>query len=135
MKIEDYVHEYYYVPRFRAAYEGRVEPFPDRTQWPVVDLGFTIFPPLLGRPPGRPRVQRIRGCLEGKANKKKVKCKRCGDFGHFAKTCKFAEVDSDGEIGGRSQNKRLVTHSQSISCAFYTEPSANHYTMQETATR
>ncbi|XP_066396152.1 uncharacterized protein [Miscanthus floridulus] len=76
MKIEDYVHEYYSVPRFRAAYEGRVEPFPDRTQWPVVDLGFTIFPPLLGRPPGRPRVQRIRGYLEGKANKKKVKCKR-----------------------------------------------------------
>jgi len=92
MKIEDYVHEYYSVPRFRAAYEGRVEPFPDRTQWPVVDLGFTIFPPLLGRPPRRPRVQRIRGCLEGKANKKKVKCKRCGDFGHFAKTCKFPKV-------------------------------------------
>ena len=31
MKIEDYVHEYYCVARFRAAYEGRVEPFPDRT--------------------------------------------------------------------------------------------------------
>ena len=39
-------------------------------------------------------MQRIRGCLEGKATKKKVKCKRCGDFGHFAKTCKLAEHDS-----------------------------------------
>jgi hypothetical protein len=44
--------------------------------------------------------------LEGKATKKKVKCKRCGDFGHFAKTCKLAEHDSDGEIGGNSKNKR-----------------------------
>jgi hypothetical protein len=135
MKIEDYVHEYYFIARFRAAYQGRVEPFPDRTQWPVVDLGFKICPPLLERPLGRPRVQRIRSYLEGKVNKKKVKCKRCGDFGHFTKTCKFAKVDSDGEIGGRSQNKRLVTHSQIISCAFCNEPSANHYTMQETARR
>ena len=38
LNIGDYVHEYYSVARFRAAYEGRVEALPDRSQWPVVDL-------------------------------------------------------------------------------------------------
>ena len=31
VNIEDYVHEYYSVARFRAAYEGRVEALPDRS--------------------------------------------------------------------------------------------------------
>ena len=31
LQIADYVHEYYSIARFRAAYEGRVEPFPDRS--------------------------------------------------------------------------------------------------------
>ena len=75
LQIADYVHEYYSVARFRAAYEGRVEPFPDRSQWPEVDLGYKVFPPLLGRAAGRPRVQRIRGCLEGKATNKKLNVK------------------------------------------------------------
>jgi len=119
MKIEDYVHEYYSVARFRAAYQGRVEPFPYLTQWPEVHLGFKIFPPLLGRPPGRPRVQRIRGYLEWKANKKKVKCKRCGDFGHFAKTCKFREVDSNGEIGDISKQEVSDSFSKHFLCILY----------------
>jgi hypothetical protein len=97
IQISDYVHPYYSVAMFRAAYEARVEPLPDRSQWPEVDLGFKVFPPVLGRPPGRPRVQRIRGCLENNPNKKKVKCKRCGTFGHFAKTCKNPEEGYDDQ--------------------------------------
>ena len=106
MKIEDYVHEYYSAERFRATYQGRVEPFPYLTQWPEVHLGFKIFPPLLGRPPGRPRVQRIRGYLEWKANKKKVKCKRCGDFDHFA----------NGEIGDISKQEVSDSFSNHFLC-------------------
>jgi len=70
LNIGDYVHEYYSVAKFRAAYEGRVEALPDRSQWPVVDLGYKVYPPLLGRSAGRPRKVRIRGCLEKKCNKK-----------------------------------------------------------------
>jgi len=70
LKIDDYVYEYYSVARFRAAYEGRVEALPDRSQWPVVDLGYKVYPPLLGRSTGRPRKVRIRGCLEKNATKK-----------------------------------------------------------------
>ena len=40
---------------------------------------------------------RIRGCLEKNSTKKKVKCRRCGDFGHFAKTCKEPEMGPDGK--------------------------------------
>jgi hypothetical protein len=105
IKIEDYVHEYYSVATFKKAYEARVEPIPDRSQWPEVKLGFKVHPPLLGRGPGRPKVQRIRGSMEKNATKKKVRYKRCGEFGHFAKTCKDPEVGEDGERGP-CRNKR-----------------------------
>jgi hypothetical protein len=42
--IEDFVHEYCSVAKFMVAYEGRVEAIPDRSQWPVVDLGFKVHP-------------------------------------------------------------------------------------------
>ena len=52
---------------------------------------------------------RIRGCLEKNSTKKKVKCRRCGDFGHFAKTCKEPEMGSDGQpdvaLNKRYENK------------------------------
>jgi len=58
VKIEDFVHEYYSVVRFKATYEDRIESILDRSQWPVVELGFKVYPPLLGRGAGRPKVQR-----------------------------------------------------------------------------
>ena len=105
VQISDYVHEYYSVAKFRAAYEQRVEPMPDRSQWPHFELGFKVFPPLLGRRPGRPKVVRIRGCLEKNSTNKKVKCRRCGDFGHFAKTCKKPEMGPDGETAAALNKK------------------------------
>ena len=60
-----------------------------------MNLGFKVHPPLLGRGPGKPKVQRIRGYMEQSATKKKVRCRRCGVLGHFAKTCKDAEVGED----------------------------------------
>jgi hypothetical protein len=108
LKIDDYVHEYYSVARFRAAYEGRVQPMQDRSHWPEVDLGFKIFPPLLGRAPGRPKVKRIRGCIEKNSTKKKVRCSRCKGFGHFAKTCKLGMVGEDGETSKKPSKKRLA---------------------------
>jgi len=104
MKIDDFVHEFYSVARFRAAYAGRVEAMTDRSQWPEVDLGFKVYPPFLGRAPGRPKMQRRRGGLEKNANKKKVQCSRCKGFGHFAKTSMLGMVGEDGETA--PSNKR-----------------------------
>ena len=39
-KLEDYVHEYYSVDMFKAAYEGRVPCIPDKSMWPKATHGF-----------------------------------------------------------------------------------------------
>jgi len=123
VKIEDFVHEYYSVARFKATYEDRIEPILDRSQWPVVELGFKVYPPLLGRGAGRPKVQRQRGCLEKRASKKKVKCRRCGDFGHFSKTCKLAEIGEDGERApprNKANKRYLSVHYKCLTYFHYT---------------
>ena len=91
------MHDFYSVAKFRAAYAAAVPPMPVRSDWPEVDLGYRLFPPLQKRAAGRSRVVRIRGTMEQRANRKKVRCKRCKAFGHFAKTCKFAEPTEDDD--------------------------------------
>lgn len=79
----------------------------DRLQWPSVELGFKVHPPRLRRGAGRPRVRRIRGCLE--PGRKKVKYKRCKQFGHFEKTCKLAKpLDEDDMAAEETSRKRYV---------------------------
>jgi hypothetical protein len=68
----------------------------DRTQWPFVDLGYKLHPPKQKRGTWRPRVQRILRFLEPGRS---VRCKRCGGFGHFEKTCKLAEASYDYSDG------------------------------------
>ena len=83
LQIKVFVHQYYSVAMFRAAYADRVLHMPDRADWPQVELGFKLFPPLQRRAAGRPRVVGIRGSMEERANRKKVRCRRCKGFGHF----------------------------------------------------
>jgi hypothetical protein len=42
IKLEDFVHNYYSVARFRAAYQGEIEPLTSKSQWPTVDPGFVL---------------------------------------------------------------------------------------------
>jgi hypothetical protein len=46
VNMEDYVHEYYSVSRFRASYEGAIESLTDKNQWPQVDTGFVLRAPI-----------------------------------------------------------------------------------------
>jgi hypothetical protein len=53
--LEDYVHEYYSLNRFRVAYEGMIAPMPDKSQWVTFDPGFQVHPPNMKRPPDKPK--------------------------------------------------------------------------------
>lgn len=108
--VEDYVHEYYSVDRFRKAYAGDICPMTDRTQWPEVDMGFKLCPPVLKRAAGRPRTRRIKGCEEGGGRVvRRMRCRRCGDYGHMMKTCNETVYDSNAPPPAPPKPKRVRT--------------------------
>ena len=88
VKLEDFVHDYYSVQRFKNAYKRLIEPLPDKTQWPKVDIPFSVGAPLDKKGVGRYRKLRIKGCLEG------------GSGGKTKKVAKEAanEADKDAEM-------------------------------------
>ena len=84
LELEDYVDRCYFVSKFKSAYEGWMEPIPDKSMWPQVQLEFKLWPPVLKRAAGRPRSRRIKSVAEGGSRKRK-RCKRCGQLGHMQK--------------------------------------------------
>jgi hypothetical protein len=46
------------------AYQFKINPVNDRSEWPKVDVGFEMVPPPLQRAVGRPRKQRIKASGE-----------------------------------------------------------------------
>jgi hypothetical protein len=40
--LEDFVHGYYSMQRFKNAYKRLIEPLSDKTQWPKVDIPFLL---------------------------------------------------------------------------------------------
>ena len=104
--MEDYVHEYFSIAKFRVAYEGVTRPMTDKSQWVTVDPGFKVKPPQMKRTSGRPRKERIPGCLELRTRRQK--CKRCKQFSHQEMTCKgsISEDPGDAPNSGPSTNKR-----------------------------
>ncbi|XP_078153162.1 uncharacterized protein LOC144548369 [Carex rostrata] len=109
-RLEDYVHDYYSLHRFKVAYAGVIRPMTDKSQWIKHDPGFTVHPPKTKRPPGRPRKERIHGCLEN-ISKKRHQCKRCKQYGHQERTCKapLPGDTEDASNSGPSTNKRKRT--------------------------
>jgi hypothetical protein len=71
--LEQFVHDYYSVDRFKAAYGREIEPMTGRSQWPHVQLPFVVGAPLNPRESGRQRKLRIKGCLEGGHKKRSRK--------------------------------------------------------------
>jgi SWIM zinc finger len=88
-RMEDYVHEYYSLDKFRAAYAGRIPALTNKSKWVNVDLGYKMLPPLMKRSAGRPRKERVPGCLEPK--KKRRQCKKFKQFSHQQRPCKNDE--------------------------------------------
>lgn len=86
VRWENYVDSCFTVARFKTAYGMCIASMPIRNEWVNRDLGYKIFLPILKRPAGRPRKNRIRPSDEPK--KRLHKCRRCGLFGHNKSTCK-----------------------------------------------
>jgi hypothetical protein len=64
-EVDRYVSEYFSVAKFRAAYAMNVPTLLGKDQWIKVDSGFKLYSPVLTRPAGRPRKNRIRASAEG----------------------------------------------------------------------
>jgi hypothetical protein len=107
--VDDFVDEYYSVDMFKRAYEGVVMPMTGRSQWPKVNMGFKLWPPLLKRSAGRPRSRRIKGVEEGGKVTGKKRCKRCGQLGHMMKTCNETVYDSDAPLLSTETHRRATT--------------------------
>uniref|UniRef100_A0A0A9G831 SWIM-type domain-containing protein n=1 Tax=Arundo donax TaxID=35708 RepID=A0A0A9G831_ARUDO len=86
LKLEYMVSGFYSVESFKAAYSGVLTPIGDKADWPKVDPGFVMLPPLLDRSTGRPRKKRIKRHDEPETNQRV--CRRCKQYGHIARTCK-----------------------------------------------
>ncbi|KAK1692732.1 hypothetical protein QYE76_009429 [Lolium multiflorum] len=96
--IQQYVHDYYSVAKFKATYAHALPALEGKQQWDPVDPGFKICPPVLKRAAGRPRKSRIRPRSEGAGlGPRRRKCTRCGGSGHFAKYCDNAVDPAFGE--------------------------------------
>jgi hypothetical protein len=63
--IQQYVHEYYSVARFKATYAHALPAPEGKQQWDIVDPDFKLCAPILKRAAGRPRKSRIRPRSKG----------------------------------------------------------------------
>ena len=87
VQMDEFVHEYFSIDRFRKAYASKFNPMISKDQWPHVDLGYQIKKPKMRRKPGRLRKSRIKPHDEVATTKKRKKCSECNELGHTTKTC------------------------------------------------
>jgi hypothetical protein len=88
-EIDQYVDDYFSVAKFNATYADNVPCIESQHQWGIVDPGFVLHARVQSRALGRPRKTRIRSSAEGTGlGPRRKKCKRSGEFGHFASKCK-----------------------------------------------
>jgi hypothetical protein len=81
--MESFVHDYYSVEWFRAAYSGIVPPMTDKLQWPRVDPGFKLLAPQLKPGLGK-RMYTTKTSEEPCTSKQ---CEQCGEIEHREKGC------------------------------------------------
>ena len=99
LNMHPYLHEYSSVEKFKAAYATPIPPLTDQSQWPEVDIEFTLCPTLTRRKAGRPKQSRLKPWFEKGGSSKKGKkydnpkssqkgnknrCKLCEELGHRA---------------------------------------------------
>ena len=102
---DNYVDSYFTVARLRTAYANGIATMPSKDEWLNMNLGYKMLPPILKRPAGRPRKNRIKSSDEPKRSHK---CTRCGQSGHHRKTCKNAVPSKGGEGTSHGEFKQKL---------------------------
>jgi hypothetical protein len=102
--MDEFVHDYFSVDRFKKAYVGTFNPMTSKDNWPRVDLGYKIKKSLLRRKPGRSRITRIKSYDEGGTSKKRKPCSECSEPGHIDKYCQGGPTASQKRKLSASQN-------------------------------
>jgi hypothetical protein len=103
VKMDEFVHEYFSVDRYKKAYAPKFNPMTSKDQWPHVDLGYKIKKPKLRRKPGRPRKSRFKSFDEVGISKKRKVCSECNELGHTAKTCQGGPTASQKRMRSTPQ--------------------------------
>nr|XP_043616017.1 protein FAR-RED ELONGATED HYPOCOTYL 3-like [Erigeron canadensis] len=103
---DKYVDPYFSIEKFKEAYALDFGTIFGKDQWVHIDTEEKIYPPIIKRPPGRPKKNRIVSRNEPK--RRSHKCPRCGQFGHREKTCNNASSQSSDqyETSEAHNNKR-----------------------------
>ena len=71
INMHPYLHEYYSVAKFKAAYATPIPTLIDQSQWPEVEIEFSMYPPLTKRKAGRPKQSRFKAWFEKGGSSKK----------------------------------------------------------------
>ena len=110
--LEEYVDPMYTKEKFMVAYEILFNPIPGEHDWPATEYD-PISPPVVRTKPGRPKKARRKEEGEEmhpyKVTRKglAVKCGKCYQWGHNARTCKAPE-NPKRRIYSKKANKRAV---------------------------
>ncbi|XP_028115507.1 uncharacterized protein LOC114313323 [Camellia sinensis] len=84
--LYDCAEHYFHVETYRAAYSGAIFTIPSVEKLPFDPTDYTIYPPTVKRPLGRPKKNRIPSRGE---KLKQIRCGRCDKLGsHNRKSCK-----------------------------------------------
>ncbi|CAH1454650.1 unnamed protein product [Lactuca virosa] len=102
---DKYVDTYFTVDKFKEAYALEIGPMPGKDQWVNIETVEKIYPPIIKRPPGRPKKNRI---IPHDEPKKRHRCPRCGMYGHHQRTCKNPASQGFDEASSskRKEHKR-----------------------------
>ncbi|KAH9649210.1 SWIM-type domain-containing protein [Citrus sinensis] len=81
---------------YLSTYTGMIHPIPDKSSWPITP-GDEIYPPLVKRPPGSPKMNRRREADEVPPEKKRyrMQCKCCKQFGHNKRGCPINPLNAN----------------------------------------
>nr|KAJ0199389.1 hypothetical protein LSAT_V11C600310450 [Lactuca sativa] len=79
---DKYIDTYFTVEKLKEAYALEIGQMPRKDQWVNIEPVDKIYPPIIKRPPGRPKKNKIIAHDEPK------KSPRCGIYGHHQRTCK-----------------------------------------------